>query len=273
MLTSLVLTLETQHSQTLPPHLGRASHALLLRIIDAADPELAETLHTPDQPRPFTCSTLWGPRRRGGALLLEPGAQYHLRLTGLTEQVSRHLRAFAEAPPETVELDNTPLQVAGATVDPTEHPWAGSATYEALSAPYLLAREVPASRAEIEFAAPTAFRSAGRTFPVPLPELVFGGLAGRWNAFAPVSISDEVQRYAQECLAISRYRLRTVALKARGGSIQIGFVGRCRFTALNRDRYWLGLIQMLTDYAFYAGVGYQTAAGLGQARRAATGAG
>jgi CRISPR-associated endoribonuclease Cas6 len=201
-------------------------------------------------------------------LHLEPGGAYHVRFTGLTEQVSAHLQALAEGPPATVELDDAPLQVVSATLDPAHHPWAGSTTYEALSAPYLLARTRPAPQAEIEFAAPTAFRSAGRTLPLPLPELVYGGLAMRWNHFAPVSISEEVRRYAEECLAISRYRLKTVALKAKGASLQIGFVGHCRYTALNRDRYWLGLVQLLTDYIFFAGVGYQTAAGLGQARRA-----
>ena len=268
MLTSLVLTLTVNAPQTLPPHLGRASHGLLLRLIDASDPALVEALHAPNQPRPFTCSTLWGARRQGGILRLEPGISFYVRFTGLTEQVSRHLLAMADQPPATVELDHVELRVASATLDPEVHPWAGSTTYEALSEPYLLARKQPDSRVEIEFAAATAFRSSGRTVPLPLPELVYGGLATRWNEFAPVSIGEEVRRYAEECLAVSRYRLKTVALRTKGDAVQIGFVGRCRYTALNRDRYWLGLIQMLTDYAFFAGVGYQTAAGLGQARRA-----
>lgn len=141
MLTSLVFTLATERPQTLPPHLGRASHALLLRFIQSVDPSLAEALHAPDRPRPFTCSTLWGARRRAGNLQLSPDETYHLRFTGLTEQVSAHLQTLAEAPPETVELDNARLQVVGATIKPAEHPWARSATYEELSAPYLLARE------------------------------------------------------------------------------------------------------------------------------------
>ena len=244
MLTSLVFTLSTARSQTLPSHLGRASHALLLRLIAAADPALAEALHAPDQPRPFTCSTLWGARRRGGTLHLAPGDVYRLRFTGLTGAVSAHLQAWAETPPRTVELDNAPLQVLSATLDPKVEPWAGQSTYEALSAPYLLAQDRPASRTAIEFAAPTAFRSSGRTLPVPLPELVYGGLVMRWNQFAPVSISEEVRQYAEECLAINRYRLRTVAIRAKSRSVQIGFVGHCHYTTLNHDRYWMGLIQL-----------------------------
>jgi CRISPR-associated endoribonuclease Cas6 len=268
MLTSLVLSLTTEHARTLPLHLGRAGHALFLRLIAASDPALAEALHAPNQPRPFTCSTLWGARRQAGALCLEPGPTYFMRFTGLSGPVSAHLQAWVVAPPATVELDNVALTVSQATLDPQMHPWAGQSSYESLSAPYLLARAQPKPQVELEFAAPTAFRSAGRTVPLPLPELVFGGLATRWNEFAPVAIAEEVRRFAGECLAISRYRLKTVMLQAKGQSMQIGFVGRCAYTALNRDRYWLGLIQMLADYAFYAGVGYQTSVGLGQARRA-----
>jgi len=44
-------------------------------------------------------------------------------------------------------------------------------------------------------------------------------------------------------------------------------VGYCRYTLLRADPYWVGVLQALTDYAFYAGVGYQTTTGMGQARR------
>jgi CRISPR-associated endoribonuclease Cas6 len=46
----------------------------------------------------------------------------------------------------------------------------------------------------------------------------------------------------------------------------VGFTGRVVFAVLNRDRYWLNVLHLLEAFAFYSGVGYQTAAGLGQAR-------
>jgi CRISPR-associated endoribonuclease Cas6 len=84
-----------------------------------------------------------------------------------------------------------------------------------------------------------------------------------------VAVSDEVRRFATECLGISRYKLSTRAVSGKGGSVHIGFVGECQYTALRYDRYWQGVIQLLTDYAFYAGIGYRTTAGMGQAQRAA----
>jgi len=283
MLTSLVLILTTDRLTTdrlttdrlttdrpltLPPHLGRASHAAFLRLIAQAEPDLAERLHAPDERRPFTCSNLWGVRRQGRSLTLAPDTPAFLRYTGLTAEVSRHLQRLAKDPPSHIELEGARLAIRQTTLDPAVHPWAGFTTYEELAASHLLPGEPSSHRAELEFASPTAFRSGGHTLPVPLPPLVYGSLVEKWNDFAPVAISEEVRRFAKECLAINRYQLSTRAITAKGRSLQIGFVGHCRYVALNKDQYWLGLIQLLTDYAFYAGVGYQTTAGMGQTRRA-----
>jgi CRISPR-associated endoribonuclease Cas6 len=268
VLTSLVITLHTERPLKLPPHLGRAAHAALLRLIAQADPALAEQLHAPDERRPFTCSTLWGPRQQAGSLVLEPGPPAFLRYTGLTEAVSSHLQRLAESPPEQIDIEGAGLQVRQATLDPAVHPWAGQAGYEDLAGRHLLPRGTPAPRVELEFASPTAFRSAGRTVPLPLPGLVYGSLVEKWNAFSPVAVSEEVRRFAEECLAVSRYRLSTQPVAGKEEGLQIGFLGVCRYAALNRDRYWLAVVQLLSDYAFYAGVGYQTAVGLGQVRRA-----
>lgn len=268
MLTSLVLTLTVDHPLTLPPYLGRASHAAFLRLISDADPELAERLHASNEQRPFTCSSLWGAPRRGGSLSLDPETPVFLRYTGLTAEISHHLQRLAQAPPSHVEVEGAGLAVQEATLDPDAHSWAGQATYENLASRYLVPSGSTSRHTALRFASPTAFRSGGRTLPLPLPDLVYGGLVGKWNNFAPVAVSEDVRRFAEECVAISRYQLSTRAIASKGRSIQIGFVGRCRYVALNKDRYWLGLMQLLTDYAFYAGVGYQTTRGMGQTRRA-----
>jgi len=267
MLTSLVLTLTTNSPLLFPPHLGRASHAAFLRLIAQADPDLAKRLHAPDQRRPFTCSNLWGLRRQGRSLTLAPDALAFLRYTGLNGEVSHCLQRWADDPPPKIELEGSELAVQRATLDPALHPWAGQTSYEKLAAAYLLPAGRPASRVELEFASATAFRSGGHTLPFPLPELVYGGLISKWNDFAPVAVSEELHRFAEEMLVVSRYRLKTVALRAKSKSLQIGFVGQCRYTALSSDRYWLGVLQLLSDYAFYAGVGYQTTVGMGQTRR------
>jgi len=124
----------------------------------------------------------------------------------------------------------------------------------------------PSPRVSLEFASPTTFRSGGRYVPLPLPDLVFGSLLDRWQAFAPIALSPEVRRFAAEAVAVSQYQLRTRSLPAKGGGVRVGFTGRASFVALNRDRYWLSVLHLLAAFAFYGGVGYQTAAGMGQVR-------
>ena len=102
--------------------------------------------------------------------------------------------------------------------------------------------------------------------PIPLPELVFGSLLQRWNAYAPVVFPEEVQRYARECLGVSRYQLASRIVHVKGAGRRVGAVGVVTYTSLNYDRYWMSLIQTLAAFAVFSGVGAGTAMGLGQAR-------
>ena len=46
----------------------------------------------------------------------------------------------------------------------------------------------------------------------------------------------------------------------------LGSLHDVQYVVTRYDRYWMSIIQLLADYAFYAGVGRFTALGLGQAR-------
>ncbi|MBE7471291.1 MAG: CRISPR-associated protein Cas6 [Anaerolineae bacterium] len=286
MLTSLILQLQAPAEANLPANLGRAGQSLLLRLIGGREPALAQELHQAERARPYTVSNLVLGKRAGGSLHAQAGQSGWLRFTGLTEAVSRHLLALAQQPPESVELDGYQFQVSGATLDPAVHPWAGQITYQDLAAPYLLGgRASPGSTLRLEFASPTTFRSQGRFLPLPQPELVFGSLLDRWQTFAPIALHPDTRRFAAEAVVLSRYELRTRGMpyvkagtrgggEARSGGEQaghyptiIGFTGRVIFAVLNRDRYWLNVLHLLAAFAFYSGVGYQTAAGLGQVRQ------
>lgn len=269
-LVSLVLTVRPAEAVTTPGHLGRAAHALLLRWLDEHDPALARHWHDTDGPKPFTCSTLIGGQRiDDNARALVPGQSYWLRFTALDPAVARALLARCADPPDTIELDHVRLPVESATVDPAAHPWAGTATFEDLARPYLLRREQSPRRVELRFASPVTFRQNGLSVPLPLPDLVFGGLADRWNAFSPIAIAPEVRRYAASCVALSGFRLISRGLPHKDGGLQIGAVGRARYVAVQYDRYWMATLGLLADFALYAGVGRLTTTGLGQARRVA----
>jgi len=268
MLISILLNLTTGRTATLPAHLGRANYAATLQRIGQVDAALAEQIHAGDGAKPLTCSSLWGGRSKGDTLIVQPGQHYALRISGLTQQVSQALeQALLAEPPATWTLDDHPFVVTETVCDAQQEPWSGRTTYEALAAAQLLQGERLPRQAALEFASPTAFKSAGMTVPIPLPGLVFGSLVERWNAFSPVTLSPEARRFGEEMVAISRYRLESEAVGQKNSGLRIGGVGRVTYTALGGDRYWLGVLQMLADFALYSGVGVQTTTGMGQVRR------
>jgi len=270
MLASLVLTVRTEHEAVLPRNLGRASHALFLRLIAERDASLAGELHDGAAPRPFTCSSMVGGSPQGPMLRLAPGTQAWLRFTGLTAPVSQHLLGIAANPPAEVELDGQVLAVCAATVDAQAHPWAGSDGYREMCERILHAPGSVPRRVRLEFASPTTFHTrnaAGQrvNIPLPLPHLVFGSLLDRWQAFSPVAVDPDLRQYTEEMVVLSHHALRTRTLAFKEGGSETGFVGEAAFSTLNADRYWGRVLELLAAFAFYAGVGAKTTMGMGQA--------
>ncbi len=295
MLLSLVLHLTAQTDGALGAEPGRVAQSLLLGWVEKRDAAFASALHAGSEARPYTASALC-PEGRSEARTSEvqAGGRYWLRFTTLTEPLSRLLLQVAdELPGTTLDLGGQAFAVQGIASDGPAHSWAGRSSYNELAQAHFLSVPNPPRRFAFTFASPTAFHhtvpgssatdsavedsngqpSTGNrkpgtgnrqlTVPLPLPELVFGSLLARWNAFASLALPDELRRYAQECLAVSRYRLRTQALKF-GQATSVGFVGECQYTALVWDAYWLRAVSLLSAYAFYSGVGVRTAVGMGQ---------
>jgi CRISPR-associated endoribonuclease Cas6 len=267
MLIAIALHLAAAQPATLPPRLGRAVYAATLATIRRVDPALAAALHDGDGPKPLTCSGLLGATSGAAGTQVVAGAPCSVRITGLSPAVSQALAAsLLEEPPAAWELDDQPFQVTGATCDAQADPWTGSTTYEEVASRQLTAATPPPRTVRLEFASPTSFKSKEMNIPVPLPGLVFGSLAERWNAFSPISLSPELRRFGEELVAISAYRLHSQPVVQKNAALRIGGVGEVTYRVLGGDRYWLAVLHMLADYALYSGVGVQTATGMGQAR-------
>ena len=249
---------------------GRAAHALLLDTVEQTDAALARSLHEGSGPRPFTASSLLG---RFPAGLADMSELYTMRFTALRGDVTRGLLAASSpggalAPGARLTLAGLPLQVESVLTAVDAHPWAGSESYAGLVATRLAGGEASARQISLRFTSPTSFRSQERHIPLPLPELVFGSLLDRWNAFAPLALPVETRRYASECLAVSRYDLATRPVPGKEGGLRVGAVGQITYTALNYDRYWMSILNALAAFALFSGVGVGTASGLGQCRQA-----
>ncbi|MCI0556426.1 MAG: CRISPR system precrRNA processing endoribonuclease RAMP protein Cas6 [Anaerolineae bacterium] len=263
-LVSLALLLrplqQADPEKPVPRWWGRAAHHLLMETLGLNDdvPEL----------RPFTASTLYGyfPDHQ-----LDLEGNYIMRFTGLNEVISAPLVQAVQtggplAPGATVNLDYLDFQVLAVHYENGSHPLAAQTTYQELATASLLSFEPAPHLVSFTFVSPTTFHRDGRQVAYPLPELVIGSLLDKWNAFAPIAFPVQARRYAAECLALSRFELKSRRVKVAGGS-QSGMVGRAIFSTLNYDRYWMSLMHTLSRYSYYSGVGAKTTMGMGQCRR------
>jgi len=249
---------------------GRAAQALLLTTLSARDEALAADMHDgASSIRPFTVSTLMGHFARG---VLLSDQMYTLRLSAFRSDVANAL--FTESTSgslrsgQVIELDYQKFEIQNPKpqIENPQSSWMYQTNYEELSAPFLLSKEDAPRRITLQLTSPTTFKSGGKHMPLPTPALVFGSLLDRWNAFAPLAFPAEVKRYAEECLAISRYELKTVPIPQKEG-LRVGAVGNVTFTTVSYDRYWMSVIATLAEFALFCGLGAGTAQGLGQARR------
>ncbi len=260
-----------------PKWWARAVHAFLLQAVHGYNPDLAEKLHADSTLRPFTVSSLYGYSAKYG---IQPERVYSFRITTLNDELYRFLISAKEgalALGAKIELDRRFFIIKKRSFDDKNSDketlrfdWAEKSSYEALSAPYLSARKKAPKRIQLNFLSPVAFKSAGKHLPIPLPSLVFGSLLNRWNAFAPLTFPDEVKRYAEECLVISRFSLSSRAIHTKAGAVRVGGVGKVSYTAVHYDPYWMSIVALLADYALFSGVGSGINLGMGQARRLLT---
>ncbi len=138
----------------------------------------------------------------------------------------------------------------------------------------------------LDFASLTTFsRIAGKTgygthhAMFPLPQFVFSNLIRRWEDIAPPDLAplvqkERIEQYLQEDgIIVTDYELNAHHVHFTT-HMQRGFVGSCTYQLRGRDEQGdsetsLSLqqqIYFLAQLAFYSGVGYKTAMGLGQVR-------
>ncbi len=273
-LRSLVVRVRAPQEMRLPTHAGHALYALLLRWIGFSRPDLAEQWHNAEGLKPFAVSNLVGGKRIDKfTRVLAPQHEAWFRVVALNAEITQTLQAVIDAPPADVDIDGNLLEVVELITDPQKHAWAGQADYETLSAGYLLARTAPSRRVALELVTPTLFRQNGIETPLPTADLVFGSLCDKWNAYSTVQIAPQFREYSRLSVALSYFDLKSASVSYKKNMFFVGGVGSVTYTAVQYDRYWMSILALLADFAFYAGVGRHTTMGMGQARRVRLGQG
>jgi CRISPR-associated endoribonuclease Cas6 len=305
-LYALVLKLRPIQQGTLMPFSGEFVHAALLNWLKATAPDVATWLPEGTKRRLFTCSSLQFPmpeprmreaERRNVHLPLDPEKTYTIRITLLLGELfplfHEALMRFNEA---TASGQKSPFMQLGKQVflleeviaEPEESPgWADCTSFGKLVDWARTLRLGRIETLELEFASLTTFNRSNKRSQVygghfallPLPKFVFQGLVRRWQELAPPELEGIVQgelieQYIEnDGIIISDYALRPHQV-CFANHLQRGFVGRCVYDTRGPDEKVTEdgaltvrqQILLLARLAFYCGIGYKTAMGLGQVR-------
>ncbi|MBA2392582.1 MAG: CRISPR system precrRNA processing endoribonuclease RAMP protein Cas6 [Ktedonobacteraceae bacterium] len=304
-LYAFILKVRPIQQGTLMPFSGELVHGAFLKWLNAAAPDVAAWLHEGQKRRLFTCSSLHFPRttqhfihaeRENIHLPLEPEKTYTLRLTLLLGDL---FPLFYNA------LMNVNASQTGSTIPPflrlgkqlflleeviltndDDSGWTGFTSLTTLVEQAKGMRFSPTSSFTLEFGTLTTFsRGNSKTgygthaAMFPQPQFIFSNLLRRWEDIAPPELAPLVQKerieqyLAEDGIIVIDYDLKAHYVHFTT-HLQRGFVGSCTYQVRGPDEKSDGemsltlrqQIYLLTQLAFYSGVGYKTAMGLGQVR-------
>jgi CRISPR-associated endoribonuclease Cas6 len=258
MLAAIDVRIYPTEDVELPHPSAHLIHAAVLNMFRTVDPDTSAFLHDTDQVEPLSVSTLW-PRTRaqGDRLIIRRYTECRFRVCCLTRNVFDAVSApilTAFALKNSITIQGRDFVVIEAGMEP---PYGGAQTFADIY------RDIGPS-AILRFVSPTTFRRDGLNIPLPDPGLVYGSLWQKWQHFSDVRVEQEVFDEMMTALALSGAEIRTWVWKFPRFKM-LGFAGVTRFELVhNVSPEARKLFGGLSSLAFYSGVGYQTAMGMGQ---------
>lgn len=304
-LYALLLHVRPLRQGTLMPFSGELVHGAFLSWLRTTAPDVVTWLHEGQKRRLFTCSSLRFDRPGPGLLKaerdnihlpLDPQKRYTIRLTLLlgdlfplfyTTLVQFQTGRSTGATPPFLQLGKQLflLEEVSLTNDGLDL-WTGFSSLANLVEDAKQARFGRTTPLTLEFGSLTTFNRGNHKIGygthqvmLPLPQMVFQNLARRWEDIAPPELMDvvrkeDIDQYLEEDgVVIVDYNLTAHHVHFTT-HLQRGFIGTCTYQLRGPQRQSdtrtpLTLrqqIYLLAQLAFYTGVGYKTAMGLGQAR-------
>lgn len=249
---SMALDLASQDRSTQGVlQLGACVHAAVMSLISSVDTVLGRELHDCQRQKPLSLA-IYGAHP----------SQINLRVAFMggrgMQAADALIMAIARSPD--VQLGRSQWQVVG--VDCSNGTWGATCTWADLTAP------CRGNRIEFDFVTPTAFTKSdgcGNRFVSVLPEPVdvFNCLVNRWNGLGGPHLPSSLIEYIDSggCV-VSDINIRCVTSQLRE-RVQKGVTGRVTYELSERDPACASAMHQLARLAFFSGVGYQTARGMG----------
>ena len=250
---------------------GEHLHALFLKLVSHADPELGSYLHEQKTNKAFTISPLQILNNKNQKSLkfqhqkaIAPNTPCWWRISLLDESLFGKLtQLWLNINPEKPwHLGSADLKITSILgTSQLKQPWANAIAYSRL---YEEASEVN-NKFTFSLATPTTFGKGKYDSSLPTSESIFKSLCRRWNNYSSVQFTES--DLALEALFPSFFNIRTEVVN-NSKSRHIGCVGEISYQALGKvTPPQLKCLNTLADFALYCGIGKKTTMGMGMVRR------
>lgn len=263
ILGAVVFRLKALVPCRLPASHGRLLHAALLNIIREVDPLVSQSMHDASA-KNFSLSCLEFSRAaKSNTIDVREGDRAYWRVCALGEEVLKALMAIPLG--QKVKIAAFDFLIEDVLTRQEQREDAGFVSMEYLEEG---CRNLPSMRSvTLEFLSPTVFRVGSADYPFPLPALIFGSIAERWNEFSTNGTFevDMVKAMAEKLVPINwSAETRRYNITPQRGIT--GFVGRITFDLreIKEDLRWIFIL--LSEFSVFTGVGRLTGQGLGHVK-------
>lgn len=247
---AMLLTLRMDENVKLTVADGVYAHAAVLSAISTVEPQLGADLHN-----------LRRNKRIAMALVKCQKQQAWLRLSFMDEHGGAAAEALAHGLARHPKLRIGRVNCTVTDISLSDSIWAGINTWADLTG------ASSSSYLHFSFVTPSAFTKHdgnNQRFMSLFPEPVdlFTGLARRWQSLSGPDLAAGLAFFlARGDCRVASHRLATVKFQTQERT-QIGFVGQVVYECIG-DEQCIAAVNCLARLAFFTGVGYQTARGMG----------
>lgn len=259
-LCSLKLVLEAVNASSLPISHGRLLHAAFLNLIRGIDYDLSSKLHDA-QMKSFAIGTLrTKAHKQNNSLCFGSGDIAIWRIGLIGRELMQAVVQISRDTPLRIGRNN--FKIRDIVCDRQSDAATGIITMSELQQEVFALTDMQSL--ELDFLSPTTFRVNCYDMPVPKPELIFGSLAEKWNAFSQEEVFDikNIKDLSSMLLPLSWQgsSQRVNITQTRGVT---GFVGSYTYSFSLLPAEYRKLFILLAEFGRFTGVGRLTAQGFG----------
>lgn len=271
MIFSAVIKIQPAQDVILPACTGNYIHGFLYNLLSSFSNINVSTMHEDKGASSFSVSPINGMFEKVGkaSILLSSLKEYWFRITVYDTSFSEYLMSeFTKSKDREITIAEHKFKVIDIVLDNSEHEWAGTSNYSRIYRKYVIDQKDVERKITLNFYTPTTFSAGDHNFILPLPETVFNNLLEKWIRYGEVPFSkEEFLLWIRENIVVSKFEIRTRMWDFKKYKY-VGFVGNVEFLDTSKsENVYRCLWNVLSDFAFFAGIGAKTTMGMGMVKR------